>query len=257
MKHSWVFLSSFLLFLLVLACRPESPGPVKEPCEDASPFTANFQILEMVGDSLIETDQVLMFNRVQFRSRRRYRSYTWKIGEDQRVFTDPTVTLRFDKDALGPITVTLIATTNESNSCFPDDNKIDTLTKTFTVISWDKAPITGEYVGTFGQEPTEKQVVEVRYISPFENVRYEPYGGFELININKGCNLDVKPTVWGELDRGAYAMYFDGYGTYHDGCLGPMAWLRLYGKDSLLVRFSTGTLDSKERTSDIFFGVRR
>ena len=255
MKHSMKTFPFTVLCLFMFACKPTPPSPIV--CENATPFTADFQILENVGDSLIETDKVLMFNRVQFSSKKRYRTYQWQIGTDPRSFNDPEVSLVFHEDAIGLIPITLIATTAENNPCFPDEPKIDTLTKFFQVIEWKDAPIIGKYEGTFSSNSNDIQIVEVRYISKEENVRYEPYGGFQLINVNKGCNLEANPTVWSSSDRGSSAMYFDAYGTYHDGCLGPLAWLRLVGNDTLQVEFSTGTLSSSsQRNYDTFTGIR-
>jgi len=48
-----------LLLLVGVACK-EDEAPPPDPCTEAQPFTADFTILEHVGDSLIATDSVLL-----------------------------------------------------------------------------------------------------------------------------------------------------------------------------------------------------
>ncbi len=179
-----------LVSTLCLACQEQNVEPVPDPCAEAQPFTAQIVMKEHVGDSLIETDRILLYNEVTFETQGRgYQSYQWTIGEDDRVFTSSRVTLRFLEDAVGPINVRLIAE-GTPNPCLVGDNGMDTVEQVLQVIPWSEAPIVGRYRGAFASNPNDNtQVVEVRYISVKEDPSTEPFGGFELVNINKGCYL--------------------------------------------------------------------
>lgn len=243
-----------LIFVLLLAaCKADK----LDPCEGVPRLSADFKIQEVVGDSLIETDKVLMFGYVTFSMPNvALRSYKWTIGEDPREFTDRNVTLRFPREAIGKIDVQLIVSTSSPNSCFPDDPLVDTVVKSFEVIDWKDAPMIGKYEGAFGSTPNMKDTVELRFISMEENIKYEPYGGFELININKGCNLNPDtPGLW-QGGRGVYATSFEARSSYFYGCNGVDAWLMLQGEDTLKVDFSTGNLDNEDRSQDSFLGIR-
>lgn len=266
MKPNLLFGRFILLSLLWLAMCREKPEPVRpvDPCLGKKPVTADFTIKENVGDSLVETNQVLMYNFATFEAVGEYDSYEWQIGDDERVFTGKKVSLLFLDHLAGlRIPVRLTVKGQPDRSCFPTGKSVDTLTKSFTVIRYEQAPIVGRYEGYFGSDQNTKEVVEVKYVSPEEVPVSEPFGGFDLTNINRGCNttgiLINNFSVWNSIDRGSRALRFDAYrgaSVYVYDCQAPEAWLRLRGNDTLVVNFSTGQLGSTVRNKDHFVGSR-
>ena len=248
---SWLFLAAGSL--LWIACQ-EDDRPAPDPCAEAQPFTAHFAIKEHVGDSLIETDRSLLYNNVTFEAPGGYQSYQWTIGEDDRTFTTSKVTLRFTEDAVGSIPVRLIAE-GKPNPCVVGDNGMDTVEQVLQVIPWSQTPIVGRYQGAFASDPEgNTQVVEIRYISVEEDPSTEPFGGFELVNINKGCHLNRRSVF--QMSRGARAMGFNAHEDFIDGCKGPAAWLKLNALDTLSVIYSYGELGNINRLEDQFTGIR-
>lgn len=252
-------LYSAVLLLFCFSCKDEPEVPL-DPCQDAQPFTANFHIEEHVGDSLVVSDSILFYNLVTFEAPGFYSSFEWKIGEDVRTFDTRRVTLRFLEDAVGEIPIRLIATGPPNTTCYPMDNGIDTLEQTLHVITWKQAPMIGKYKGYFDSNPDDdQQVVEIKFISSQEDISYEPFGGFELINIDKGCFPFPKinnTNLWNFINRGVKAMKFDASHTYFYECNAPIAWLTLQSKDTLNVDFTYGELGTESRIQDKFIGVR-
>ncbi len=249
----------FLRLLLGCCCLAwiacDKQNDVPDPVVNKDPFDADFTVNEHVGDSLVATDSVLIYSVVSFEPIIAYDTYQWTVGEDERTFTEPTVTLRFTEESEGTILVRLIAK-GKANPLVKDDDGIDTVAHTFHVIPWSEAPIIGKYQGYFASQPDDKtQVVEVRYISPQEDPSTEPFGGFELINVNQGCELTRNSGVV-QLSRGARACNFDAYQNFIGKCTGPDAWLKLQSSDTLNIDYSYGELGSSNRFKDQFTGVR-
>jgi len=258
------FIPTLLAGLLVItACEKENPPP-PDPCKEISPITADFIIQENVADSLVETDSVLMYNSVTFQATGSPGTYTWKIGRDERTFSGHAVSLRFLDDAVGEIPVQLIVEGRPKTECFPEDDGIDTLVQTFHVIEWGEAPIIGKYEGYFESNPDKKdEIVEVKFITPEEDISFEPNGGFELINIDMGCKpfpREKNTSLWNYISRGARALKFDAYEgsrSYFYNCNAPNAWLDLYSSDTLVIDFTYGSIGTEERFEDKFIGVRK
>lgn len=248
---------------IITACEKENPQI--DPCAETIPITADFLIQENVGDSLVVTESVLLYNSVTFQATRSASSYTWKIGEDERTFTEPIVQLHFLDDAVGEIFVQLVVEGSPNTECFPEDDGIDTLVRTFHVIEWNDAPIIGKYEGYFESKPEKKdEIVEVKYTSPEEDPKAGPYGDFELYNINKGCNLvpqEYNASVWVREKRGARAFRFDAnYGgtvNYLYNCDAPNAWLNLYSSDTLVIDFTYSSPERDKRLEDRFIGIKK
>ncbi len=225
--------SILLAILIWTGCNSPEVIPI-DPCKAKIPYTGNFQILENVGDSLIETDTALQYNYITFKAADDYDSYEWTIGTDPRSFTEKEVTLLFT-EAEGRVDITL-KSTKVQDTCFPNDPTEVILTKSFYVIQWQYAPIIGRYAGYFESTPLIKDTIEIKYIPS-----YDEFGGFDLININKGCMVDPEfpeSSVWDFADKGARAFYFRSDGAHYNGCKSPKVWLRLINKDSIESNFS-------------------
>lgn len=226
MKQVPFLLGLFLVSLL--SCRKNGQLP-PDPCAEAQQPKVDFYIQEEVGDSLIKTDKVMEYGFVVFEAAGTYASYRWMIGEDARIFTERKVRLLF-KYAIPSLKVTLIATP-KPNACFPDAPKEERITKTFSVIPWKECPILGTYIGSFQSRKAKTDTVRVILIP-----QPDGWDRIALINVNPGCNADT--TISWSTERGAYAYRFNSDNAFYSGCLGPDAWLRLKGKDTLTINYT-------------------
>lgn len=260
MKKSLVFLSLAALTTVLIwagSCDPETEPPI-DPCLSKQPYTGNFQILENVGDSLVETDTALQYNYITFKAPDDYDSYEWIIGTDPRSFTEKEVRLLFTQ-AEGRVDITLKSTKTQ-DPCFPDDPTELTITKSVYVVQWQYAPIIGKYAGYFESTPFVKDTIEIKYIPS-----YDEFGGITLININKGCMVNPEfpeSSPWTGGGRGARAFSFIAQGIFYNGCKSPNVWLELIDQDSISAEFSF--LDRQNinqqppypKVEDKFFGRR-
>jgi hypothetical protein len=172
----WQACYCIVVGLLLNTCRDKEP----DPCKDLKPFEADFTINEVVDDTLFVTDTALINNYVVFKAAEDYDSYEWTVGTDERTFRSKSFPLRFEHPT-GPLQVRLIAKRKPNVACFPNDNGIDTLTKTLTIVKEEQTAIVGIYRGSLLSNPTD--VFEVRI------ERHPLYPWYiNIYNINQGCN---------------------------------------------------------------------
>src|SRR5687768_709969 len=182
---------SLIIFcwILCLSGCEKTPEPEPDKCKDAVRFEADFSTFETVGDSLIPTDKILLYSPVTVRPKEEYATYHWQIGNDQNVSTNKQYTLLFTELATD-VEVRLIAT-RPASECFPDDKTIDTVYHTFSVVPWGEAAIIGRYVGSYSRTPNLVDTVEIKYTATAESPA--PYGEFNVLNINRGCDIEKYP----------------------------------------------------------------
>ncbi len=257
--------------LLVIACRHHAVVP-HNPCRDAVPFKAGLQISEIRGDSLVETDTVLINTTVSFKAKTpllSYATFEYRIGAMDTVTDKNEVRLYFDDRNVSPgelIKVRLIAKGKPNLACFPNDKSVDTVEKSFRIIHWKDAPIIGKYAGYFGSDKakTDKQVVEVRYLKPDS---LYTYGSFELFNIDKGCNTTITnpyllPNPYNVFSKrtGAKFMVFSGGGesggVFVNSCHAPAGVLLLKSRDTVTAKFTYSKAPGELRINETFEGVR-
>jgi hypothetical protein len=179
--------------LLLNTCRDKEP----DPCKDLKPFEANFTIEEAIEDTTFVSDTCLVNRFVVFRAKAGYDSYEWTVGSDSRTFKDSVFALYFENPASG-IQVRLIAKKKPNTACFPQDNGIDTLTKSLTIVKPEQVVIPGVYRGALVSNPAD--VFEVRIE---QHPLYPSH--YDIYNINKGCNQG-----WQVEERLGYSgIYFD------------------------------------------------
>lgn len=181
----------------------KTPEPEPDKCKDAVRFEADFATYEAVGDTLISTDKILLYTTVTVRPEEEYETYQWQIGNDQYVSTNKQYTLLFTELA-NDVEVRLIAT-RPANDCFPDDKTIDTVYHSFSVVPWGDAAIIGRYVGSYSRTANLVDTVEIKYAATEESPA--PYGEFNELNINRGCDIEKYP-------NGACPGYNRGYGAF-------------------------------------------
>ncbi len=225
-------------FALMVACNKDHPVVVAiDPCKDFKSYTGDFKIYENVADTMLETDTTLMYNSVTFEATGDYDSYSWKIGNDPSSYTEKRVTQLFTDAHLGHYDITLTSTKKRNTACFPSDPETATVTKSFDVVEWKYASIAGTYIGHFGSTPTVQDTVKLPYV----NINNDPFGGWLLYNINKGCN-NTKGVpyndVWSGGSFGMRMMEFYSCCSLENGCKTPHAFLYQMGTDTLRVDFS-------------------
>ncbi|MDL5048739.1 hypothetical protein QQ054_22255 [Oscillatoria amoena NRMC-F 0135] len=249
---------SFLHLPLTTGCDSDENEVPTDPCKLKTPYTGDFRIYENVGDSLVETDTALRYGYVTFKAPGNYTTYSWTIGHDPRTFTEKEVTLLFTL-AEGKVDITL-RSTKARDACFPDDPLEMTVTKSVYIINWEYAPIIGRYAGHFASTPLAMDTVEIKYLTS-----YDEFGGFRLININKGCMVNPEfpeSSVWTGGDRGARAFSFFANGIFYNGCKSPNVWLQLTSRDSIHAQFSYLERESPlqpppyPKVTDQFTGIR-
>ena len=167
----------------------KTPEPQPDKCKDAVRFEAEFSTNEIVGDSLIPTDKILLYSAVTLSPKEEYDTYQWQIGNDQNVSTKKHYTLLFTELAYD-VEVRLIAT-RAASECFPNDKTIDTVYHSFSVVPWGESAILGKYVGSYTRTPHLIDTVEFGYAETAENP--EPFGEFKVVNINRGCDKEKYP----------------------------------------------------------------
>jgi len=131
-------------------------GNAKDPCDCASEVSADFEIWE--GSSQVPnprqtlTDTTYKDKTVEFRALEEDAEYTWYIGAD--VETGQITSKYFpDQWAGSDIPITLVVEKEPNNTCFPDDNGYDSITRTFHISDYwivngqdiDMGPIEGTY----------------------------------------------------------------------------------------------------------------
>jgi len=243
-----------LLFLMGIICTFSNceDTPIKiDPCAEKNAVTASFTIYENVSDSLFVADTVLQYNTIVFSADENYDSYEWTVGDDARIFTTKKFHLSFQQP-VGKIDVTLKVTKAPDAKCFPEDDGVDVLTKSFVVIDWRNSLTIGEYEGVNISKPSEK--FEIKITREFD-VNNHPI--YNLENINKGC-LDTRtPSRGGKIYR------FSDLVWYGEGCKGVEGWITLSTPDSIRIDYSYGdsskpfTPQGYPRIEETFKGKRK
>jgi hypothetical protein len=154
-----IFFTGLTLAITLLACRkiqPDFDVAATDPCACASEVSADFEIWE--GSSQVPnprqtlTDTTYKDKVVEFRALEEDAEYTWYIGID--VETEQITWKTFpDQWAGSDIPITLVVKKDPNNTCFPEDDGYDSITKTFHISDYwqesandiDMGPIEGTY----------------------------------------------------------------------------------------------------------------
>lgn len=219
-----------------------------DPCLALEPVTAKFSVKEPIADTTFVTDTVFAGAPTIFEADQEYTSYLWRVGNDPRTWTTKVFSLTYN-EALGNVPVTLIVQKLPNKTCFPKDNGIDTLVKTFYVKQYVEGPskFVGSYEGSEKGSESSIYTVQIKYEDidpPHKLLAHTMYG---------------IPKVCGEINPGPYSVIL---GANNIGETGPASTscpvLRRYGSlnakgDSLTVIFKM-IGDKKFRT---FKGKRK
>lgn len=129
------------LAAVIAACKPcddptnpECPNYV-DPCKDAFQTSADFQFgtnLPFEDTARFIPSDTVLGGEITFKATYPADTYWWKIGEDPREFSTPSVSLRFSTPE--NITVVLIVTRTPDTLCFPDDDGRDTVIRRVVMV---------------------------------------------------------------------------------------------------------------------------
>ena len=190
----WLFvLVSVVVLWNLQGCDDENPNP----CEGATPVTANFFIGEQLAgstatgglyfaDSLFITDDTLKTNDFvhSVAEEKPGYSYEWKIGFDNQIYTDAHVSLKF-LEVQNNLPIRLIVRAEPNQSCFSTDDGIDTAYRYLTIVPLEApSPMVGKYKGHTLENPDNEFIVEIKMVAPIEG--FAPIQT-QLFNINPGC----------------------------------------------------------------------
>lgn len=188
MRFLLFLLTSLLLAIAVQSCKKECHDHTNPKCENYNPCfgkfpaLADFTISEVVSGFPNETEEVFRMSYVQFSAKQEFESYQWVIGNHNDTFYTRTCGLK-DFPEGETITVRLVGKRKPNTDCFPNDDGIDTVYKTFKVTAGDSLmPIVGEYEGYYEGNPNKKVTVKVLCTKKLDGQNIE-YWDFSIQNI--------------------------------------------------------------------------
>jgi hypothetical protein len=192
-----------LVLLLYVSC--------KDDCKNQTSTSADFDIETLFSDFTkdeyinVVNDTVRKGATVRFKAKDSTATYEWQLGTDPRKFTNQTVSLEFDVEET--IQVRLIVKKAIDKQCFPNDDGIDTVQKSFVVVDQTFAPIgVGQVLeGSVTSRPTEVFQIVLR-----DDLSVGPF----LDNFPNGC---IRP--FAETSRGHIQVHTVNYRHFRFGDL--------------------------------------
>ena len=248
--------ATLLLLLAAPACRRDAPAPEPDPCRTALANPLTFRILENYGTPTPDTafnKQTITFEAPDSL----YTSYAWQIGSDPRTFDKRTVSLYFPDAPPSTLAVRLIARRPPNTRCFSQDDGLDTLTRTLTLVPRRfarPAPIYGRFLGSNADAPQDTFSIRVFQAPPFTTPPDPLAAPYDYLrNLGRGCQSPYFSV--GLTWRGI----FFNYGRNDFGCLteSGTGHLLASNRDSIVVRYSQNRTDrDPTRVSRVFRGRR-
>jgi hypothetical protein len=183
-KYRFIFCGFILLFN---GCCKEKVNP----CKNVQVTSADFVIEEVLfadadypeKNVLIETDTVNGSNLIRFTSKQTFDEYTWLIGSE--VIHEKSFSRKYFPEN-STITVTLIGKRKPNKECFPNDDGMDTIKKTFYTISKNlKLEQRHTYQGYNIDNPADTFTIQLAYW----HTQYKEWD-LRMDNFPKGWNND-------------------------------------------------------------------
>ncbi|MCX6147235.1 MAG: hypothetical protein NTW25_08295 [Candidatus Kapabacteria bacterium] len=252
----YLFYLAFASLLISSSCN-DNPVVIKDPCVGARPVTANIRIYQSLYNVLdsnkklkIYSDTVLTnigaTDCVHFESDSGYTQYEWLVGDDTTHHYTQNLTLCFTQP-FGWVKVRLIVKGTPNKNCFPNDDGIDTMYKSFFVKDFHQPEFLGSYQGYNVSNPKDTFTVRINY----ENGDR----GIIIYNINKGCDTPInKPTSIIDIFYLNKVLTIWDPSTYGYGCEAPVG-LAILQEDlkTIVIDYKYG----EKRVFDRFIGVRK
>lgn len=197
----------FTLSFLLISCRKKNEA---NPCLLIRQPTADFNILEQVGDTSFIADTIYRDNALTVKAIEAFESYSWKVGDDPRSYLNAEFNITF-YNSLVSIPITLTGTKKANPICFPNDLGIYTGTKQLTTVEqFDKnlitiSPLIGHYRGFYSDSPNDTFTVQFQY---FDSSKYDVMltgrkNFYYLSNFPKGfTNTSTPGFLYPELSKG-------------------------------------------------------
>ena len=183
-----IILILVVISLLSIECHKDNPCPGAPTNAD---FTTSNYVLGTYGIDLeqLKGDTFYAPRRIIFNvNDNNVDSCFWIIGSDPEVRTAKTFDLFFEK-AYGKVPVKLRVKKKPDTRCHPNDDGIDEITKTITLLPINQHPMFGKYEGSDDEFPNDKYIVEIILRNKFPTNM--------LYNFPKGCGLDTQLTMGG------------------------------------------------------------
>ena len=254
-KFRYYYFAVVLPLMWLLTACPDDPVKVEpDPCEGKTPVTADFDIYMKMYDAISKSnfyyhsDTVLKSNYVIFEAKGDYEYYEWQLGDDPTIYTGDQQLFRF-KNPWGELKMRLIVKNPPDTLCFPDDDGIDTVYKTITVIERDSAAIIGSYIGYHTSDTLDTFIVDVKYEGMDR--------GLVFYNINRGFHLpeNINGNIVQIRWENKYAIMKSDY-CYSFGSQSPDGYAELQADNkTLIVNYEAGPYDDRKEYT--FIGVKQ
>jgi hypothetical protein len=207
------YISLILICLSYFSCHKKKHDP--DPCASLHKVTANFYIYEdfqawaISSWKTYDTDTVFT-SEVQFTATEDNATYKWIIGGG--TYTQKSFELDFTGAPLGTIIpITLIVTKTPDKACFPNDDGVDTLTRSmYLANAYSQSMIKqGKYHGYWEENPLDTFTIDIE-------MKYDTISSLNelyLIGMNKSStcgtfcysNIGYKEILF--ASKGAYCSY--------------------------------------------------
>jgi hypothetical protein len=166
-----------ILFFILLAGTLSQACKRKDPCIVQKPTSADFRAYTIfeypehkekkIVKIKVEDDTfILGYNPVTFEAiDSTAEEYNWKVGLSDEVYTQRKFSLIFKEPDVRPgelINIQLIVKKKPNKDCFPNDDGVDTVTKTIRFINFDQTAWKGKYYGSDNTDPNNFYTIEIK-----------------------------------------------------------------------------------------------
>jgi hypothetical protein len=90
-------------------------------------------------------------------------SVKWKVGLEQNYRTQDSCYVSFGLQRVGKVSITCIVFRQPNTQCFPNDDGVDTVTKSVYVAKFEDVPILGKFKGMFLNDPVNPDSFEITF----------------------------------------------------------------------------------------------
>jgi len=189
-----------LIAFFLWGCRKKDL-PVVNSCIPDQSFEAGFQMSDSYySGHFADTDTIINF-RASFRADSIYTSYKWIVGNHADTIKTRNFSLLFSIAELGKTLPIQLIATGAKNPCNPNDDGIDTVNRTLTIMylagldneafyplqTVIKAPYLGKWHGSFKDNPTDTFTMFINNNGRAPGgVSIATFYGFRVYNLPKG-----------------------------------------------------------------------
>ncbi len=249
-------------FYLLLLISSFALSCCKDECEGQLPTSAEFEIYETLGwerkGTIVPNGDTAVATTITFvasDSSSDVTSYEWRVGSDERTFSERQFSLDFYKAAGSTIDISLVVKKNVNKMCFPEDDGIDTVFKNFYVSQ--TSLMGGKFEGFCQSNPSEKFVIHIGRTDKSDN-------NFTLDNLPNGCTRTFVDAHLFDLSTNYRKITFGLPNFKTDGQLNDLKCQIPWGKGTIQKDGVTLVLDyqiwepfKRQFVSDQFIGIKK